>query len=109
MEATSGWVTEERSLYPLQKDLVWIQEDDLVSRVIPVNLSQYWSVVDLRILTYMLSHIWYDKNTFFFLQNIMQRKMLGVNYYSVSSQLNYLSALVSLIGIGIKDQLRLYR
>lgn len=39
----------------------------------------------------------------------MQRKMLGVNYYSVSSQLNYLSALVSLIGIGIKDQLRLYR
>lgn len=44
------------------------------------------------------------------LQNIMQIKMLGViYYYSVYSQLNYLSALMYFIGIGINDQLRLYR
>lgn len=52
----------------------------------------------------------YDMIRNLVLQNIMQRKMLGViYYYSVYSKLNYLSALMYFIGIGINDQLRLYR
>ena len=52
----------------------------------------------------------YDMIRNLVLQNIMQRKMLGVIYYSsVFSQLNYLSAVMYFIGTGVNDQLRLYR